>query len=286
MKILVTGSSGQLGLGIKKYFSDYKNQIIFLSREGLDITAFEATARVVKEIKPDIIINCAADTRVDYLEKNRDTAFLVNAVGARNIAIAAQNIRARIVHISTDYVFDGSGILENSKIRPYNEFDIKGPKTVYGWSKHEGEKYIQQFSNKFYIIRTAWLYGEGKNFIKNIIEQSKYRRQITIVNDQYGSPTSVKEVVNMIAKLINTEAFGVYHGTASGECTWYEYAKEIITGLQIPVNIIGCSSEEYITAAKRPRYSVLDNMMLRISSIYSFKDWKEAFDEYMKEYLR
>lgn len=280
-KILVTGALGQLGKEISDFYSHRPDiELVLTDVDELDITRIEAVTEYVKKIKPYAIINCAAYTAVDACEDNLDIAFKVNAIGPRNLAIAASKTDSKIVHISTDYIFDGKN--KNK----YTEFDIPNPCSVYGASKLEGENFIKEFSKKYFIIRTAWLYGEGKNFVNTMLKLSETKEEISVVNDQYGTPTSTKTVVEIIDLLLFTDNYGIYNGTCEGMCSWADFAEEIfrLAGKNTIVKRI--SSDEYPAKATRPANSVLDNYMLRIVLNYTAPDWKQQIEKYIKDRMK
>lgn len=276
-KILVTGSNGQLGRAInKQYAGNTEFDIVNTDVAELDITNIDATMKLVEEIKPYAIINCAAHTAVDACETQLDSAYRINAIGPRNLSIAAMRVGAKMMHVSTDYVFDGKGD------KPYLEFDETNPQGAYGKTKLAGEKFVQQFAKEFFIIRTAWLYGEGKNFVKTMLRLSETNETVKVVGDQFGTPTSATELAKAIAYLIPTENYGIFHGTCEGMCSWADFAKEIfrLAGKETKVQEI--TTEEFGAPAARPAYSVLENYMFKLTGDFSFAPWKEAISEYMK----
>lgn len=280
MDILITGSKGQLGKELQKHL--YNHTLILTEIESLNICSIDQTLELVKSIKPKVIINCAGFTSVEQCETNPEIAYLSNAIGPRNLAIAANEINCEMIHISTDYVFDGKGIKDKEGIiRPYNEFDRTNPLSIYGQSKLAGENFVKELTNKYYIIRTAWLYGDGNNFVNTIIRLSNRLDIVKVVNDQFGSPTSTKELANMIEKLIDSYEYGLYHGSCEGQCSWYDFAKEIFKSKSIRKELIPVSSEEFTNLVKRPHYSVLENKMLKLSGLYQFSNWKDAFRDYI-----
>ncbi|MBR6637330.1 MAG: dTDP-4-dehydrorhamnose reductase, partial [Lachnospiraceae bacterium] len=206
-----------------------------------------------------------------------ENAYKINALGPRNLSIAASKVGAKMVQISTDYVFSGDAD------KPYTEFDEPAPQGVYGKSKLEGELFVKQFADKFFIIRTAWLYGDGKNFVKTMLRLAETNDKVRVVSDQYGSPTSTKELAKIIDKLLWTENYGTYHGTCEGSCSWADFAKEIfrLAGKNTEVDYI--TTAEYPTPAKRPAYSVLEKFMLKLTVGYKPADWHDAIAEYIAE---
>lgn len=281
MKIFVTGSKGQLGRAVEKWLCHH--ELVLTDVNDLDITNLDETIKLIQKTQPDVIINCAAFTAVDRCEIDADLAYKINAIGPRNLAIAANEIGCEIVHISTDYVFDGEGEKNaDGSCRPYVEFDLPNPQSVYGKTKLAGENFIKDIAKKYYIIRTSWLYGDGHNFVRTMIKLGQELDEVKVVDDQLGSPTSTKELVYMIEALIGSQHYGLYHGTCEGECTWYGFTKEIFRLEGINTSVRPVTTAEFPRPAKRPHYSVLDNYMLKLTSLYQFKDWKEAIIEYLK----
>ncbi|MDU3522501.1 MAG: dTDP-4-dehydrorhamnose reductase [Clostridium saudiense] len=292
MKILITGSNGQLGNELQKIVATGKAEIGAVSEEiknaevfamdvdTLDITNLEQVKKVLNEVKPDVVINCAAATNVDGCEANQDLAFKINSLGPRNLAMVAEELGAKIVQVSTDYVFSGVGET------PLKESDLVAPVSVYGKTKLLGEEFVREFSSKYYIVRTAWLYGYvGHNFVYTMMKLGKDRDTLSVVNDQLGNPTHANDLAYHILKLIQTEEYGVYHCTGKGECSWFDFASEImkLSGRNCTVN--PCTSEEYKSmypnSADRPAYSSLDNMMLRCTIGDEMRDWKDALKTFM-----
>ena len=276
-KILVTGCNGQLGRAInREYEGSTEYEIYNTDVADLDITDVDKVIALVDEVKPYAIVNCAAHTAVDLCESEWDAAYKINALGPRNLAIAAKRVGAKLVHVSTDYVFAGDDPT------PRTEFDAPNPQSAYGKTKLEGENFVKAFADKYFIVRTAWLYGEGKNFVKTMLRLAETNDTVRVVSDQIGSPTSAKELAKAIAVLIPTENYGIFHGTCEGLCSWADFAKKIfeMKGLATKVDYI--KTEEYPTPAKRPAYSVLDNYMFRLTTNHTFAQWEDALAEYMK----
>ena len=275
-KLLITGCNGQLGRAINEIYKD-RNDIECINTDvaELDITNNEAVIKFVKEKAPYAIINCAAHTAVDRCEDEEDLAYKINALGPRNLSIATREAGCKMVHISTDYVFAGDAT------KPYTEFDAPAPVSAYGRTKLAGENFVKEFASKHFIIRTAWLYGDGKNFVKTMLKLAEDRDEVGVVCDQVGSPTSAMELARAIDALVFTEEYGTYHGTCEGVCSWADFAEEIfkLAGKNTKVNHL--TSDQYPTKAKRPAYSVLDNYMLRLTGKYTFADWHDALKEYM-----
>lgn len=280
-KIIVTGCNGQLGREINKFYSN-KNGFEFVNTDvdELDITNIEAVVELAKAEKPYAIINCAAYTNVDGCETNEDIAFKVNTIGPRNLAIAARKVDAKLVHISTDYVFDGT------KETPYFESDSYNPQSAYGRTKAEAEKMVERFAGKYFIFRTAWLYGDGKNFVRTMLRLSEDHDVVRVVNDQFGTPTSTAELVKAIDSILFTDNYGTYHATCEGSCNWAEFATEIFRLAGKSTKVEGITSEEYGAPANRPKHSILENRMLKAVGGYTFCDWKDAIKAYLDEELK
>lgn len=284
-KILVTGCNGQLGRAIQK---EYAGEVEFVLTDvvdsdgivSLDITSIDQVMTLVRDTRPDVIINCAAHTNVDKCEEQWDLAYKINAIGPRNLSIAATETGAKLVHISTDYVFDGHGT------RPQTEFDPVGPVSAYGKTKLEGENFVKQFAQKYFILRTAWLYGDGHNFVRTMLRLSETHDEVSVVCDQKGSPTSAVELARMIHYLEGTENYGLFHATCEGDTNWADFTEEIfrLAGKQTKVNHV--TSKQYKemnpASADRPAYSILDNYMLRLTSDYQMAEWHDTLKEYMK----
>lgn len=278
MKILITGANGQLGLEIQAQLGQAPNQykVIPTDYTTLDITNLNQVKAELLLEKPDVVINCAAHTAVDKCEEDIENAYKINAIGPKNLAIACDEIGAKLVQVSTDYVFSG----DDSGAR--REDDVTGPQSIYGTSKLLGEEYVKTFCKKHFIIRTAWLYGEGNNFVRTMLKLAETNKELNVVGDQFGSPTSTVDLAKAIIQLIETEYYGTFHGTCEGECSWYDFACKIfeLKGIDVKVNKV--TSEEFVRPAKRPRFSVLDNFMLKLYGLNSFRNWEEALEEYLR----
>jgi dTDP-4-dehydrorhamnose reductase len=284
-RIVITGANGQLGHAVNQVLKNRTDITIINTDMGeptaycpiiLDITNPVAVMNLVQDLKPEIIINCAAHTAVDLCETDQERAYRINALGPKNLATAADALDVTLVHISTDYVFDGNA--EN----PYAEDAVTNPQSVYGTTKLAGEDFVKTLCSKYYIIRTAWLYGNGKNFIKTMLNLAEKNPEIKVVNDQFGSPTSALELARAIEVIMDSEQYGIYHATCEGVTTWYEFAVEIFNQSGEDVIVKPISSEEFKAAAKRPQYSVLENKRLKELG-YNMMPWQEALREYMNE---
>ena len=285
-KVFITGANGQLGRAIQKEYGNTVEYVLsdMLDMEGilkLDISDLDAVRAAVNDTNPDVIINCAAYTNVDGCEKNEDLAYQANAIGPKNLAIAAKEKGIKLVHVSTDYVFNGNGT------RPYVETDEPDPVSAYGRTKRAGEDFVKENCDKYFILRTAWLYGDGKNFVKTMLSLAETHDELNVVCDQLGTPTSAAELAKMIHFLEGTEEYGIYHATCEGDTNWADFAEEIFkkTGKNVKVNHV--TSEEYKkmnpASADRPHYSILENAHLKsVTKDFSMADWHDALDDYLK----
>ncbi len=281
-KIIVTGCNGQLGVAInKQYAGNTDIELVNTDVAQLDITDVDKVLGLVREVRPYAIINCAAHTNVNACETDVDNAYRINAIGPRNLAVAASEAGAKLVQVSTDYVFSGTAD------KPYLEFDRTDPQGVYGASKLAGENFVRDFAQNYFIVRTAWLYGEGKNFVRTMLRLSETHDKVRVVMDQIGSPTSADELAKAIVHLLPTDNYGIFHGTCEGYCSWADFTKEIfrLAGKSTEVEAISTSEYEKDNpaSAPRPAYSVLENYMLKLTADYRFADWHDAIAEYIRE---
>lgn len=274
-KILVTGCNGQLGREIQKEYGQEDVILVCTDVGDLDISDNAQVMRYMREQQPDVIINCAAYTAVDACEKEWDLAYRINAIGPRNLAIASREVGAKLVHISTDYVFEGNAD------KPYTEFDEVHPVSAYGRTKLEGERFVQQFAERYFILRTAWLYGDGNNFAKTMLRLAESHDEVRVVCDQFGSPTSTAELAKAIHHLEPSENYGLFHATCEGSCSWADFAEEVFLLAGKSTKVVRVTTEEYASPTRRPVYSVLDNYMLRLTADYRMADWKDALRAYL-----
>ena len=265
-----------LGHDLEKVLKD-KHELILTTSKTLDITDKDKTMEIIKENNPDIVINSAAYTDVDGCETNQDLAYAVNGQGVKNLALACRQIDCPLVHVSTDYVFDGTArdpIPEDGEI---------GPISVYGKSKLMGEQAIQEILDKYFIVRTAWLYGiNGKNFPKTMLELAENHPEITVVYDEVGTPTYTPDLAYGISELIETDFYGIYHLTNSGSCSWCEFARYIFEIAGRDVNVVPVTASEFSRPAPRPSYSVLMNKKWIENGFEPLRDYKEAISEYIE----
>jgi dTDP-4-dehydrorhamnose reductase len=273
MRILITGATGQLGRELIKGLND--DELLTPTHKQIDIRDPNSIKRIV-DLNPEIIIHTAAYTDVDGCEENHELAWDVNSFGTKNIATAAEEIKAKLIYISTDYVFDGK------KKEPYLETDRPNPLNIYGKSKYSGENYVRDICSRFIIIRTSWLYGkEGKNFVYTILTRSKEREELKVVNDQIGCPTNARDLAESIKKLIPSKTSGIYHASGEGECSWYEFALEIVRLSGIRIKVIPITSNEISRKAPRPSYAVLRNSCFAESAT-TMRHWRKALTDFFR----
>lgn len=277
-RILITGCQGQLGKELNRFYAHKSDiEIVNTDVQEMDITDQKSVMQKIKEVNPDIIINCAAHTAVDNCEKEEELAYQINAIGPKNLSCAANEVNAVLIHLSSDYVFDGK------KGSPYVEGDEYAPQSVYGRTKLQGEDFVRRIAKKYFVIRTAWLYGEGKNFVNAMLKAAENKKRIRVVCDQVGTPTSTKEVAKVIDILCESNQYGTYHATCEGECSWFEFAKTIFAYTGIDTLVEPIQTGEYNAIAERPLYSVLENKKLKTIMGYQMADWHDALKEYLQE---
>jgi len=282
VKVAVTGANGQLGTDLCQALHNF--DVIPLTDADIEIADMASVRKGILKNKPEIIINTAAFVRVDDCEDEKDKAFSVNALGARNVAVVTQELEAKLVHISTDYVFGGEA---EPRTIPYTEFDTPVPLSTYGKSKLAGENLVRHFCLRHFIVRTSGLFGvagsmgKGGNFIETMLRLARERDELSVVDDQVFSPTYTRDLARKIVQLMSTDYYGTFHITNKGACSWYEFAREILklAGLKNPV--IPISSDQYPQKAKRPGFSVLDNYQLRLLGMDDMPAWQEALRDYM-----
>ena len=274
-KIWITGAEGHIGTALLDLLEGVEYQLLPTDIEEVDITKIDEVTQFVHVNRPDVVINCAGLTDVQECENNVDEAYRVNAIGVRNVALAANEVNAKVIQISTDDVFD-----KESRI-PYNEFDNVHPRTIYGKSKEAGEKILTQLLNRFVIIRSSWIYGIGRDFVDEVLRNVGQGKTMEVPNNQYAAPTSAKELAKVIRYFIDNEEYGLYHVVCPGSCSRYEFARTILeySGKAGELDLYPVVIED----SARPTYSVLDNMMLRLTGIEEPKDWKAALKEYLDE---
>lgn len=279
MKILITGAKGMLAQAVKE--KGKKEELILTDAQELDITNENMVMQKVGQIKPDYIINCAAYTAVDKAEEEYDLAEKINSLGVENLAKAAKQVGCVLVHISTDYVFNGE--LDINQV--YTEENQTDPVTVYGITKMHGEEKIIEQNIPYYIFRTAWLYGEGNNFVRTMLKLGKEKEEVSVVCDQHGSPTYAEDLASIIYEAMDKKIpYGIYHATNLGYTTWHDFTKEIFKQAGISCKVNAVTSEEFVRPAKRPKNSMLSKDKLLVQGI-TIPMWQEALSRYLKKEL-
>jgi dTDP-4-dehydrorhamnose reductase len=281
VRILILGAGGQVANELKRVLVD--DDVLALSHAEADICDDDAVERHARRFRPDCIVNTAAFHRVDDCEDDVERSFAVNAVAMKGLCRVANSAGATLVHFSTDYVFDGA------QRRPYRETDVANPISIYGISKLAGEQIVRQYAERYFLIRTCSLYtGDGSrekpaNFLETMLRLAAEGRTIRVVNDQVATPTSAKDLIRSLVPLLRSDRFGLYHMTNPGSCSWFEFAKEIFRLATLPAKVQPVSSAEFRAKARRPPYSVLDNLALREAGFPELRPWQQALDEYLRE---
>ena len=277
MKIFVTGVKGQLGYDVVNELEGRGIETIGVDIEEMDITDSTSTWAVIKEAAPDAVIHCAAYTAVDAAEDNEDICRKVNTEGTQNIAAVCKDLDIPMMYISTDYVFDGQGE------RPWEPDDKRNPLSVYGQTKYEGELAVQNTVDKYFIVRITWAFGvNGKNFVRTMLRLAETNDKITVVNDQFGAPTYTYDLAVLLADMIVTDKYGIYHATNEGNCSWYEFAREIFREADIDMEVIPVSSNAYNAKAARPVNSRMDKKKLDENGFKRLPEWQDALKRYLK----
>ena len=277
MKILVTGVKGQLGYDVMNELTERGIEAVGVDIEEMDITDADSVDKVIRGAAPDAVIHCAAFTAVDAAEENEELCRKVNAEGPRNIAKVCRELDIKMLQVSTDYVFEGTGE------RPWEPDDECRPKTVYGKTKYEGELAVKELLDKYFIVRIAWVFGiNGKNFVKTMLNLAKSRDTIMVVNDQFGSPTYTYDLAKLLADMVVTERYGTYHATNEGSCSWYEFACAIFKEAGVEMNVVPVSSAEYGAKADRPANSRMSKEKLTENGFEKLPSWEDALRRYVR----
>lgn len=277
MKILVTGVKGQLGYDVVKELEKRGHEVYGTDVDNMDITDGAAVEKTIKAYMPDAVIHCAAYTAVDNAEDNVDICRKINKDGTENIARACKKTGAKMIYISTDYVFDGQGT------RPWEPEDKAAPLNVYGLTKYEGELAVQKYLDRFFIVRIAWVFGiNGKNFIKTMLRIGREKGAVSVVKDQFGSPTYTYDLARLLADMVQSESYGIYHATNEGDfCSWYEFACFIFEAAGMDVDVTPVTSDEFPVKAKRPENSRLSKEKLSLNGFERLPLWKDAVKRYV-----
>lgn len=280
MKILVTGVKGQLGYDVIKVLNRRNIECLGVDIDDFDITNFDVTQKFIKNYNPTAIIHCSAYTAVDKAEDNKELCRLVNFQGAKNIALVCKEIDAKMIYISTDYIFPGVGDLE------YEINDEVAPLSVYGQTKLEGEIAVKDILNKYFIVRISWVFGKnGNNFIKTMLRLVKEKQEVNVVCDQIGSPTYTADLAVLLCDMVITNKYGIYHATNEGFCSWAEFAQEIFRQANYNTKVNFITTDMYPTKAKRPENSRMSKKSLDLNGFNRLPDWKDALSRYLKEIL-
>jgi len=282
MKIAVIGADGQLGTDVVKAFAANGDEAISLTHSDIEISDKDSVSERVTALRPNIIVNTAAMHHVDKCEQDPARAFAVNGLGAKNLALVAKEIGAKLMHVSTDYVFDGE------KKTPYEESDAPRPLNAYGNSKLSGEYFVRATVPQHFVLRTSAIYGKspcrakgGLNFIELMLKLARERGEVKVVDDEFVSPTPTPEIARQMVALSRSDAYGLYHATAEGSCSWHAFAKEIFALTNTKVNLLIAGPNEFPIKVPRPKYSVLENRALKNRELNVFKPWRQGLVEYL-----
>ena len=277
MRVLVAGSAGMLAKDLIPCLTERGHEVVAPPEDEFDVTDIGKVRAAVKGLKPELVVNCAAYTNVDGAETEEDRALMINGYAVQNLCLACQESGIPLAHFSTDYVFNGAGD------RPYTIYDAPDPATAYGRTKLLGEKYVLWLMTRFYLIRTAWLFGHhGRNFIETMIELGQSRKQVSVVNDQRGCPTWTRDLSRATVALMETGRYGLYHATNSEPTNWFEFAKEIFRLSGMDVEVLPTTTEKFPRPARRPLNSVLDPFPLPQVLGREMPSWREALEEYLR----
>jgi dTDP-4-dehydrorhamnose reductase len=282
MKIAVIGANGQLGSDLVAAFSENGDVACALTHADIEISDLHSVSHTLEDIRPQVVVNTAAMHHVENCEREPEKAFAINALGPRNLAIVARDLGAVLMHVSTDYVFDGS------KGSPYTEEDNPRPLNAYGITKLAGEHFVRATTARHFVIRTSGLYGKspcrakgGLNFIELMLKLAKERGEVRVVDSEVVTPTSTAELAQQMVRLSHSHCYGLYHATAEGSCSWYEFAREIFAITDTPVGLKVAAPDEFPAKVARPKYSVLENRALKSRGLNAFKPWQEALPKYL-----
>lgn len=279
MKVLVTGVKGQLGYDVVKELEKRGLSAFGTDIDNMDITDPESVNRVIKDVNPDAVIHCAAYTAVDAAEENEELCRKINVQGTQNIAAVCKELDIKMIYISTDYVFNGQGE------RPWEPDDECAPQSVYGSTKYEGELAVRNTLEKYFIVRIAWVFGiNGKNFVKTMLKLAENHDRLTVVNDQFGSPTYTFDLARLLVDMVQTEKYGIYHATNEGFCSWYEFACAIFKEAGIKMEVVPVTSDEYGAKANRPYNSRMSKEKLTANGFERLPAWQDALKRYLVEF--
>jgi dTDP-4-dehydrorhamnose reductase len=284
MKVAVLGASGQLGRDVTAAFAAVGDTVTSLTHEQVEISSMESLRPVLEEIRPDVVVNTTAFHHVEKCEADPALAFAVNGIGARNVAEVTESLGATVIHISTDYVFDGS------KGEPYVEEDPPSPLNVYGNTKVSGENFVRSINPRHFVVRVSAIYGEnpcrakgGLNFVELMLKLAKERNELRVVDDEFVTPTPTSDIAGQLVALAGTRHYGLYHATAEGSCSWYEFAEAIFNLSGTKVRLERARPGEFPAKVPRPKYSVLENQALKRKSLNVFTNWQDGLARYLAQ---
>ena len=287
MRVTVIGANGQLGMDVAQAFAKNGDEVSPVTHSGIELSSMDSVSNSLESLRPDIIANTAAMHHVENCERDPQKAFAVNGLGSRNVALVARNIGATLMHVSTDYVFDGA------KGSPYEESDAPMPLNVYGNTKLSGEYFVRSTVDKHFVLRTSAIYGKnpcrakgGLNFIELMLKLARERGEVKVVDSEFVTPTSTSEIARQMVALSRCNFYGLYHATAEGSCSWYEFAREIFSVANVRVNLKVAGPNEFPAKVARPAYSVLENRALKSHGLNVFKPWQEGLREYLSASAR
>jgi len=287
MKVAVIGANGQLGVDVANAFASRGDQVYPLKHSDIEISNCASVSNCLTELRPQLVVNTAAMHHVENCEREPEKAFAINGLGARNLSLAARDIDATLMHVSTDYVFDGD------KKSPYVESDVPRPLNVYGITKVSGEYFVRSITNKHFVLRTSAIYGEspcrakgGLNFIELMLKLARERGEVRVVDSEFVTPTSTAELAQQIVVLSRCDFYGLYHATAEGSCSWYEFAREIFALADVKVSLKVAEPNEFPVKVARPKYSVLENCGLKRKGLNIFRPWQDGVREYLSSARR
>jgi len=287
MKVAIIGANGQLGSDVVAAFSGNGDTVVALTHADIELSDLDSVSASLRALSPDLVVNTAAMHHVENCEKDPAAAFRINGLGARNLALIARDHNAVLMHVSTDYVFDGA------KKQPYTEQDAPRPLNAYGNSKLSGEYFVRSTTERHMVLRTSGLYGQsacrakgGLNFVELMLKLARERGQVRVVDSEFVSPTSTAELAHQMVLLSRTDAYGLFHATAEGSCSWFEFAKEIFSLTNTTVNLLVAGPNEFPAKVPRPSYSVLENCELKKRGLNAFKPWQEGLQDYLERPAR
>jgi dTDP-4-dehydrorhamnose reductase len=284
MNVAIIGANGQLGADLVASFSQNGDTVHALTHADIEISDRDSVSRVLQGLRPQVVVNTAAMHHVENCEREPQKAFAINAIGARNLAAVSRDLDAALIHVSTDYVFDGK------KNTPYVEEDIPLPLNAYGITKLAAEHFVRATTGKYFVVRTSGLYGKspcrakgGLNFIELMLKLARERGEVRVVDSEFVSPTSTAELAKQMVHLSRSSSYGLYHATAEGSCSWYEFAREIFAMTDTPVRLHVAGPNEFPAKVARPAYSVLENRALKNQGLNLFKPWQDGLQNYLKQ---